>query len=360
MGTGAVRRAEVVLPCKQLDETTAFFCERLGFRLDAIFPADAPRVCLLSGFGLRLRLELGSDAPAGALRVVRDGSPASRELLVAPNGTRVELVTESADLELPEHEPAHVVTNASQAWSAGRAGMLYRDLIPGRQGGRCIASHIRIAQAGPVADYVHYHRVRFQLIYCTQGWVRVVYEDQGEPFELHAGDCVLQPPGIRHRVLECSAGLEVVELSSPAEHETCVEHELELPTATRAAERTFGGQRFVRHVAADATWLPRGPEHAGPGFEARDTGIAAATDGLVEVRVVRNAGARAALELQHSHELLFRFLTAGRVELAAGGKLRTLSAGSAFLIPRDTPFALRAPSPDLEYLEVLVPSRGSD
>ena len=42
--------------------------------------------------------------------------------------------------------------------------MLYRDLIPSRLGGRYIASHITIAEGGPVADWVHFHRVAFQLI----------------------------------------------------------------------------------------------------------------------------------------------------------------------------------------------------
>ncbi len=65
-----------------------------------------------------------------------------------------------------------------------------------------------IADAGPVPDYVH-----FQMIYCYKGWVRVVYEDQGEPFVMNAGDCVLQPPEIRHRVLECSVDLGVVQIS---------------------------------------------------------------------------------------------------------------------------------------------------
>ena len=92
--------------------------------------------------------------------------------------------------------------------------MRYRDLVPDRQGGRFIASHIRIDAAGEVPDYVHYHRVHFQFLYCRRGRVRVVYEDQGPPFDFVAGDCILQPPGIRHRVLECSAGLEVVEVSS--------------------------------------------------------------------------------------------------------------------------------------------------
>ena len=34
----------------------------------------------------------------------------------------------------------------------------------------------------------------FQLIFCYRGWVEVVYEDQGAPFILHAGDCVIQGP----------------------------------------------------------------------------------------------------------------------------------------------------------------------
>ena len=37
--------------------------------------------------------------------------------------------------------------------------MLYRDLIPSRLGGRYIASHITIAEGGPVADWVHFHRI---------------------------------------------------------------------------------------------------------------------------------------------------------------------------------------------------------
>jgi quercetin dioxygenase-like cupin family protein len=80
--------------------------------------------------------------------------------------------------------------------------MLYRDLIPGRLGGRYIASLISIPKGGPVADWVHFHRIALQLIYVRSGWVRVVYEDQGEPFVMRAGDLVLQPPQIRHRVLE--------------------------------------------------------------------------------------------------------------------------------------------------------------
>ena len=148
--------------------------------------------------------------------------------------------------------------------------MQYRDLIPGRLGGQFIASHIRIPDGGETPDYVHYHKVRFQMIYCKTGWVRVVYEDQGPPFILEAGDCVLQPPEIRHRVLESSAGLEVIEISSPAIHETWADHELILPTSQHLPERIFNGQKFVRHQAKTAEWKPSRYE----GFEERDTGIA--------------------------------------------------------------------------------------
>ena len=40
---------------------------------------------------------------------------------------------------------------------------------------------------GPVPDYVHFHKIRFQMIYCAKGWVRVSYEDQGEPFVVRPG-----------------------------------------------------------------------------------------------------------------------------------------------------------------------------
>ena len=37
---------------------------------------------------------------------------------------------------------------------------------------------------------------------------------------LRAGDCVIQPPLIRHRVLESSDHLQVIEIGVPAEHVT--------------------------------------------------------------------------------------------------------------------------------------------
>ena len=164
-------------------------------------------------------------------------------------------------------------------WHTGRAGMEYRDLIPDRLGGKVIASHIRLTTGGEVPDYVHYHKVDFQMIYCKAGRIKVVYEDQGEPFWLETGDCVLQPPEIRHRVLECTAGAEVIEVSMPAEHETWVEHDITLPTVELKPDRDFSGQRFVRHRPNEPTDTER------------DTGISAATNGLADVRIKREGAA---------------------------------------------------------------------
>ena len=161
-----------------------------------------------------------------------------------------------------------------------------RDLLPDRLGGRLIASHIRLTEGGPVPDYVHYHKIAFQLIYCLRGRVRVVYEDQGDPFWLEPGDCVLQPPEIRHRVLACEAGSEVLELSSPAEHETWVEHEMTLPNNALNSQRMFSGQRFVRSIAKVAEW-----RDDGPGVEVRDIGLFDATKGLIDVSIRRASSA---------------------------------------------------------------------
>ena len=357
-----VEAAEVVLPCAELDETLVFFTERLGFRVDSIFPADAPSVVVVAGYGVRLRLERDgagtSPDGAGVVRLLcrdpaafADGATA----LTAPNGTRIELVAATTPVMMPPVEPSFVVRKmgTDAPWGVGRAGMHYRDLVPDRQGGAIIASHIRIPNAGPVPDYVHFHQVRFQMIYCYRGWVRLVYEDQGPPFVLAAGDCVLQPPEICHRVLEASAGLEVIEVGCPAEHLTCVDHALALPTTAVQPTRDFGGQRFVRHKAAAAAWRP----WRLPGFAVRDTGIGAATDGLAGAVVARRSGAPEERVCSHDAELLFAFVLDGTVTLHSDGHgAHDLAAGDAFVVPAGLRHALTACADDLELLEVSLPA----
>lgn len=241
---------------------------------------------------------------------------------------------------------------ANDAWYVGRAGMRYRDLIPGRLGGRFIASHIRILDGGETQDYVHYHKARFQTIYCKTGWARVVYEDQGPPFLLEAGDCALQPPEIRHRVLESSAGLEVIEVACPAEYETRADAELELPTREVLPERLFSGQRFLRHRARDASWGPWRLD----GFEARDTDITAATNGMAAARVVKATSAITATAGGHAGELLFLFILGGEIRIDGSGQgNHKLTPGDSCVIPAGMDYTLHAGA-GLEMLEVSLPA----
>lgn len=221
--------------CANLDEGIDQYL-RQGYRLVMITPADAPRNALMSKYGSAVKL----------------CSTARRQ-----------------------------TTNSG--WITGRAGMMYRDLIPDRLGGKLIASHIRIVEGGDVPDSVHYHLIDLQLIYCLKGAIRVVYEDQGPPFWLMPGDCVLQPPAIRHRVLEAVAGSEVVELTSPGEHETWFDAGLPLPTQNRPLDRSFSGQIFLRHRDVQANWISKIDD-----LMEAETEIEPASNGLASVTTLRS------------------------------------------------------------------------
>lgn len=308
------------LSCDDLDATLRHFIGDLGYRIEEIFPADAPRVAIVSKDGERTCLERAADS-SSETRTLRGQSLVVRQATAGD-------------------------------WQVGRAGMQYRDLIPGRLGGRVIASHIGIPEGGPVPDYVHYHHVCFQMIYCLRGWVRVIYENQGPPFLMHAGDCVLQPPQIRHRVLECSDGLEVVEISSPAEHRTVADHDLALPTSKIDHQRLFGGQRFVFHQAASADWRPG----SAAGFESRDTGIEFASSGTGSAIIIRPAVAGQALEIRDDGQFQFNFVLQGSATLStSSGKDWALGAADSFLVTAHMRAQLIPDSEDLEILQVTLP-----
>src|SRR6478735_6466627 len=133
--------------CADLDKEIELLTND-GYRLDMITPADSPR---------EVQLSKNEDV----VRLIFNRDDAAR---LPPKG------------------------GTTNEWTPGRAGMMYRDLIPGRLGGKLIASHIRLTEGGTVPDYVHYHKIDFQLIYCLRGRIRVIYEDQGESFCLEPGD----------------------------------------------------------------------------------------------------------------------------------------------------------------------------
>ncbi|MFM8517303.1 MAG: cupin domain-containing protein [Nevskiaceae bacterium] len=351
-----IASARILLPCRDLPALLAFLTETVGLQLERIFPAEEPAVADLRGFGLALRLStqepVSGAPPILQLLCDRSALPAgTAEVLHGPEGWQVRLLHSSISIEVPEGHQSFVISRLpaatasaryeGPAWTVGRAGMRYRDLLPDRYDGRFVASHIAIVEGGVVPDYVHYHHVRFQMIYCLAGWVRLVYEDQGEPFILNAGDCVLQPPTIRHRVLEASAGLEVLEIGCPAVHETCVDANLVLPNGAARLGRQYGGQHFVRHVEADsaARWRPA---DSTIGAEACDLGITAATSGLARVHAVRaSAGYRA--QARHKGEFRLLYLREGSLSLqhATLGQ-HTLGAGDCVTMPAGEEFTVHS------------------
>ena len=291
-----------------------------GYRIDLIYPADEPHTALLSREGSAVRVSTRADAP----------QPTSG---------------------LPPFKPEFIVTRADASAGEGRAGMLYRDLIPGRLGGRYIASHISIPQGGPVADWVHYHRIALQVISVRRGWVRVVYEDQSDPFVMNEGDLVLQPPEIRHRVLESSAGFEVVEISAPALHATFADHDMALPNRRGDPARLFGRQRFLHHVAAEMPWTDF------HGARARDTAIHDASAGIADIREIRMAAGQRIDVPAHDGELVFGFLLdgSGRLDFRAGFNV---GPADSFVIPPGERWSLGSGADGLKLLHVTTARMG--
>ena len=346
--------AEVCLVTSDLRADLGFFGKVLRMRLDSIYPADDPRVAVYSGHGIRIRLAQ-EDGSAGAITIRTDDPDFAegQSQLTSPGGTQIRVAPLHQPLVLPETIHSFVVRRlADQSpWVIGRAGMHYRDLIPDRLGGSIIASHIRIPDGGPVPDMVHYHKVGFQLIFCYRGWVDVVYEDQGGPIRLTAGDCFIQPPEIRHRVLEASDGIEVIEIGVPAEHVTEIDHDMTLPTQHLRPDREWQGQRFVHNEAKDAVWSVC---HL-PGFVARDTTIAANTKGVAGVIVIRK-GQGAPAWVTHGADIHFTFVMEGSLTLEGEGRApQALSSGDAFVIPPGMAIRYSDASDDLELLEVTLP-----
>ena len=97
---------------------------------------------------------------------------------------------------------------------------VYRDLgIEKATGGEFGAHVIRAARAVEAPMGKHSHELGFQMVYILKGNCVFWYEGEGA-FELEAGDCVYQPPGIAHEFVSCSDDLEMLEITMPAEFPT--------------------------------------------------------------------------------------------------------------------------------------------
>lgn len=98
----------------------------------------------------------------------------------------------------------------------------YRDLGMAKASGGMVQAHVirMIPPCDPrVVSQPHYHDVQLQLIYVLKGWFVSEFEGQGA-VKMKQGSCWLQPPRIKHRVLDYSDDCELLEIVLPAQFET--------------------------------------------------------------------------------------------------------------------------------------------
>ena len=66
---------------------------------------------------------------------------------------------------------------------------------------------------------LHYHDVEFQMVYVLKGSIKTELEGQGA-VTMREGSCWIQPPRIRHKVLDYSDDCRVLEIVLPADFKT--------------------------------------------------------------------------------------------------------------------------------------------
>jgi hypothetical protein len=97
----------------------------------------------------------------------------------------------------------------------------YRDLGFAKASQGAAVAHV-IRFVPPCTDEVrvwHTHDVEFQMVYVLKGWI--VTEMEGhKPEKMLVGSSWMQPPKIRHRVVDYSDDCEVLEIVLPATFDT--------------------------------------------------------------------------------------------------------------------------------------------
>jgi mannose-6-phosphate isomerase-like protein (cupin superfamily) len=143
----------------------------------------------------------------------RSGKPAARRR-VAHGATKAKAALRKQTFVASHHHP--------DAFDAGlRSYAKYRDLGIAKATHGLARAHVikMVPPCDPkVVSKRHYHDVEFQMIYVLKGWITGEYE--GEVVTMREGSCWLQPPKIKHTVLDYSDDCEVLEIILPADFDT--------------------------------------------------------------------------------------------------------------------------------------------
>ena len=98
----------------------------------------------------------------------------------------------------------------------------YRDLDLAKATTGMVQAHViqMVPPCDPkVVSKWHYHDVNLQFIYVLNGWIKNEFKGQGV-HTMKKGTCWLQPPKIKHRVLDYSPDCELLEVVLHADFET--------------------------------------------------------------------------------------------------------------------------------------------
>jgi len=103
-----------------------------------------------------------------------------------------------------------------------RAYAKYRDLGMAKATGGMVQAHVIrfVAPCRPEeVSKLHYHDVEFQMVYVLKGWIKTELEGQGAHL-MRPGSAWVQPPKIKHKVLDYSDDCELLEVILPADFDT--------------------------------------------------------------------------------------------------------------------------------------------
>jgi mannose-6-phosphate isomerase-like protein (cupin superfamily) len=111
----------------------------------------------------------------------------------------------------------------ANSFDAGlRSYAQYRDLDIAAATGGLVRAHV-IKMVPPCIPAVvsrrHFHDVEFQMIYVLKGWIKSEFDGAGA-VTMREGSCWLQPPKIKHSVLDYSDDCELLEIIMPAGFDT--------------------------------------------------------------------------------------------------------------------------------------------
>ena len=145
----------------------------------------------------------------------RSGASSRRRVVAAKRKSKAKTGPRKQTFVASHHKPG--------AFKQGlRRYAQYRDLgIAAATGGLARAHVIKMIPPCDPAEVSkrHYHDVEFQMIYVLKGWIKGEYDGAGE-VTMVEGSCWLQPPKIKHTVLDYSHDCELLEIILPAEFDT--------------------------------------------------------------------------------------------------------------------------------------------